>query len=176
MRSDDAFLDSMRAVGDPIGDELVHILISSAQLRDANQLFQELTRHGTHRQNPPAPLANYLALTAVPPPWVDPALIEQGIAFFQQHGPQVLTILGSYSLPLDYAARKGVQVLARTARLTRTPNRRLVETAQMLIAIMQPGALQPAGAGLATLQWVRLIHAAVRHHIRAHDRTWRAEF
>jgi hypothetical protein len=67
------------------------------------------------------------------------------------------------SLPADYACAKGAEPLARTARLTRNPKRRYVETGQMIIDAMTPDALEPGGRGYLTVRHVRLMHAAVRH-------------
>jgi antitoxin component of MazEF toxin-antitoxin module len=84
---------------------------------------------------------------------------------FAEHGPEVLVLLCCYSLPSSYAARKGVQVLYRTAYLAKRPNRRLFETAQMIVEVMSPGGLGPRGRGLRSAQKVRLMHAAIRHLI-----------
>jgi hypothetical protein len=67
------------------------------------------------------------------------------------------------SLPADYAFAKGVQVLAATSRLTHDPKRRYVETGQMIIDAMTPGALEPGARGYLAVRHVRLMHAAVRH-------------
>lgn len=76
-------------------------------------------------------------------------------------------VLGFYSLPSAYAAKKGVQVLYRTAYLTKRPVRRVLETTQMVIDVMSPGGLGPDGRGVRVAQKVRLMHAAVRHLLRA---------
>jgi hypothetical protein len=60
-----------------------------------------------------------------------------------------------------------VQVLHRTAYLAKRPNRRLFETAQMIVDVMSPGGLGPGGRGLRSAQKVRLMHAAIRHLILA---------
>ena len=67
------------------------------------------------------------------------------------------------SLPADYACAKGAEPLARTARLTGKPKRRYVETGQMIINAMTPGALETGALGYKTIRHVRLMHAAVRH-------------
>ena len=67
------------------------------------------------------------------------------------------------SLPANYACARGAEPLVRTARLTRSPKRRYVETGQMIIDAMTPGALVPGHAGYRTVRHVRLMHAAVRH-------------
>lgn len=178
MRTEPTFLDSMRIVGDPVGDEVIQSLFADRRIDDTNAFFRRLVSNQglSLSEEAPEPLRAYLELTAVLPPWADEARIARSGDFFDRHGPQIMTVLGAYSLPLDYAARKGVQVLARTARMTRNPNRRVLETAQMITALMQPGGLSPSGGGLRCLQKVRLIHAAVRHLIRSRDMTWRAEY
>jgi hypothetical protein len=76
-------------------------------------------------------------------------------------------VLGFYSLPSAYAAAKGVQVLYRTAYLTKRPVRRVLETTQMVIDVMSPGGLGPGGRGVRVAEKVRLMHAAVRHLLRS---------
>jgi uncharacterized protein (DUF2236 family) len=76
-----------------------------------------------------------------------------------------MMLLCCYSLPSSYAAKKGVQVLHRTAYLAKRPNRRLFETAQFIVDVMSPGGLDPNGKGVRTAQKVRLMHAAIRHLI-----------
>jgi ER-bound oxygenase mpaB/B'/Rubber oxygenase, catalytic domain len=97
------------------------------------------------------------------PEWASPALVRDGQSVFGEFGPQLGMGLFMASLPADYAMSKGVQALARTARLTHNPKRRYVETGQMIIDVMTPGALQPGGPGYRTVRHVRLMHAAVRH-------------
>ena len=67
------------------------------------------------------------------------------------------------SLPADYACAKGAEPLVRTARLTGKPKRRYVETGQMIINAMTPGALETGALGYGTIRHVRVMHAAVRH-------------
>ena len=172
-------LESLRSIGDPIADEVVSQLFALELVADANDLFHILTRNSEYPADSHpghSLLADYLHLTGTLPAFTDDVLIHQGSLFFQAHGPQIMTVLGAYSLPLDYAARKGVQVLARTARLTHHPNRRIVETAQMLIDVLQPNGLSAEGCGIRSVQKVRLIHAAVRYLIRTHDQTWRDDY
>jgi hypothetical protein len=85
---------------------------------------------------------------------------------FAEHGPEVMMLLCCYSLPSSYAAKKGVQVLHRTAYLAKRPNRRLFETAQFVVDVLSPGGLGRDGKGVRTAQKVRLMHAAIRHLIR----------
>jgi hypothetical protein len=59
--------------------------------------------------------------------------------------------------------KNGVPVLALTTRLLSNPTRRVVETAQMLVDVMQAGGLtEPYGRGRRTISKVRLMHGAIR--------------
>jgi ER-bound oxygenase mpaB/B'/Rubber oxygenase, catalytic domain len=97
------------------------------------------------------------------PEWADPELVRDGQRVFGEFGPQLGMGLFMASLPSDYAFARGVQVLAGTGRLTHNPKRRYVETGQMIIDVMTPGALEPGGVGYQAVRHVRLMHAAVRH-------------
>ena len=174
-----AALDSLRTIGDPPADEVICQLFQRKLVENANSLFKLLTEnnHMPDKSHPAAALLNdFLEYTGLLPEFAEQSLLDRGAAFFQDHGPQILTILGAYSLPLDYAANKGVQVLIRTGRMNGSLNRRIVETAQMLTDMLQPGGFLPGGCSIRVIQKVRLIHAAVRDLIRCHDPTWRDEY
>ena len=109
----------------------------------------------------PPELAEYLEETNR----IDPSSLpeaEKGEALFAEFGPEMLMILGCYSLPLTFGAHKGVHVLYRTGYLLRRPNRRVFETIQMVVDVLSPGGLAPTGKGIRTAQKVRLMHAAIR--------------
>lgn len=163
----DEYLDAMRSVGDPLADEVVATLLASDDERAVQRLMDTLVRNDQPppEELPPAVRA-YFAAEPVVPAEMQKSVVA-GEQFFAAHGPEILVALGCYSLPAAYAARKGVQVLYRTGFLARRPNRRLFETTQMVVDVLSPGGLGPNGRGLRTAQKVRLMHAAVRHLIRA---------
>lgn len=167
-RWSDAVLDAARRRGDPPADEAVAALFAHGGPDAVRGLMGQLVMNDALVPAAlPAPLAGYLDATAV----LDPraaATVSAGERVFAVHGPEILIALCCSSLPSAYAASKGVQVLHRTSYLAKRPTRRLFETAQMIIDVMSPGGLGPAGRGLRTVQKVRLMHAAVRHLIR-HD-------
>ena len=169
---DDASLDSFRAVGDPVVDALVHDYLehSPGELGPlCRQLFSapKLPEH---------PLVHaYLERLAVEASIageasIDAEALAEGQQLFELYGPEVLLVLGSCSLPLAYAAGNGVQVVARARRLKEDPIRRLCDTAQMVINVMQPGALAEGGIGWWSARKVRLIHALIRCHVQADAR------
>lgn len=167
-RWSDLSLDAARLRGDPLADAVVADLFGAGGLPAVRALMTHLVSNDQLvPQALPLEVRAYLQRTSVADPR-DAATIAAGERVFATHGPEVLLILCCSSLPSAYAARKGVQVLHRTAYLAKRPNRRLFETSQMIIDVMSPGGLGPNGRGLRAAQKVRLMHAAVRHLI-LHD-------
>ena len=124
----------------------------------------------------PLPVQRYFEQASVLPPWADPARIAAGEDLFWKFGPQVVLTLVCYSLPFCYLGRNGVPVLALTNRLSSNPTRRIVETAQMVVDVMQEGGLTTdGGRGRLTIQKVRLMHAAIRR-LAPTAPTWKNDF
>jgi hypothetical protein len=90
-------------------------------------------------------------------------LISQGEDVFGEFGLHLVAALFCASLPECYAVAKGAHVLVFTARMSKHPFRRIVETAQFVIDVMSPDGLGEYGMGLRTAQKIRLMHAAIRH-------------
>jgi hypothetical protein len=107
------------------------------------------------------------------PAWVEPELVAAGQECFARWGSHVFTALYAAALPSAYACRRGVQVLGLTARLETDTKRRLNETAQFHLDVMEPGGLEPGTHGYSDVRHVRLMHAAVRWLIENDPRvTW----
>ena len=175
-RWNDAQLDAMRQAQDPVADPVVAAIFAAGQVNAVNSLMQTLVENdGLPPDVLPANVAAYLAATAGLPDWADPAKIAAGEGVFWRYGPAIIAALTCYALPFCYAGRKGVQVLALTARLTSNPERRVIETAQMVVDVMRPGGLGAVGSGIRTAQKVRLMHAAVRLLIAQYP-GWKPEF
>ena len=101
---------------------------------------------------------------------MDPDLVAAGQERFARWGAHVFTALYAAALPSAYACCRGVQVLGLTARLETDTKRRLNETAQFHLDVMEPGALDAGGRGFADVRHVRLMHAAVRWLIQNDQR------
>lgn len=163
----DAILDAARHRGDPFADTVIAAIFKDGDTPAVARLLSTLMKDD--QQQPvmlPPPVQEYLKTTT--------ALLQRtpestaaGERIFAEHGPEVLMLLCCYSLPSAYAAKKGVQVLHRTAYLAKRPNRRLFETAQFIVDVLSPGGLSALGRGMRTAQKVRLMHAAIRHLILA---------
>jgi hypothetical protein len=175
-RWNDAQLDAMRQTQDPVADPVVAALFAAGQVDAVNSLMKTLVENdGLPPGALPASVADYLAATGGLPDWADPVKIAAGERVFWRYGPAIIAALTCYALPFCYAGRKGVQVLALTARLTSNPARRVIETAQMVVDVMRPGGLGAVGSGIRTAQKVRLMHAGVRCLIGRYP-GWKPEF
>lgn len=165
VRWSDAVLDAARTRGDALADAAVASVFAAGQTAAVSDLMGTLMRNDQAAPAAlPAVVRDYLAQTSglVTRP---ASSVARGERMFAQHGPEILMLLCCYSLPSSYAARKGVAVLHQTAYLAKRPNRRLFETAQMIVDVMSPGGLDAGGRGIRTAQKVRLMHAAIRHII-----------
>jgi len=156
-------LDDARTQGDPVADAVVAQLFRDGDVGAVNELMRTLVMNdGLPSERLPAVVRDYLSRTAATPD-IDSPQVRLAEEIFGVLGPEILAVLGFYSLPADYAAKKGVQVLYRTGRLITNPTRRVFETTQMVVDVMAPGGLGPDGRGVRSAQKVRLLHAAVRH-------------
>ncbi|HWD55440.1 MAG TPA: oxygenase MpaB family protein [Acidimicrobiales bacterium] len=162
----DDFLDELRGHGDPEADAVVSDLFAGTG--DASAAFRTLVVQ-QHEASEPA-FAAFLAEKVELPQWIDPDLVAAGQECFARWGSHVFTALYAAALPSAYACRRGVQVLGLTARLETDAKRRLNETAQFHLDVMDAGGLEPGAQGYSDVRHVRLMHAAVRWLIENDDR------
>src|SRR5690606_32146204 len=118
-RFTDELLDRMRQEGDPLADAAVATLLQSEDEAAIQRLMNTLIRNddAVPEALPPALRDYFEATRAYTLPEL--ARIKEGEQFFATHGPEILLVLACFSLPAAYAARKGVQVLYRTAYLAK---------------------------------------------------------
>src|SRR5690348_787690 len=117
----DAILDAARLRGDLVADATVAAVFKDGDTSAVAALLGHLMRDDQRVEDMPAPIAAYLAQTST--------LVARsaesaaaGERLFAEHGPEIMMLLCCYSLPSSYAAKKGVQVLHRTAYLAKRPN------------------------------------------------------
>jgi hypothetical protein len=166
---DNAQLDACRLIGDPPADAVMESIVGQGHdaLAAATVYLASLVDSGSPPAGTaPAALEQFLADTYELPDWADPKLIRQGQERFKDWGPQIILSLFCASLPSAYAAKRGVQVLALTARLDTDTKRRIMETGQFLVDVLQPGGLDRDRVGRRSIQRVRLMHATVRTLVR----------
>jgi hypothetical protein len=165
----DDFLDGLRGRGDPAADGVVRDLFASTG--NATAAFRALVVQRDEANDPT--FTTFLEEKIEAPAWVEPELVAAGQECFARWGSHVFTALYAAALPSAYACRRGVQVLGLTARLETDTKRRLNETAQFHLDVMEPGGLEPGTHGYSDVRHIRLMHAAVRWLIENDPRvTW----
>ncbi|MTI20480.1 DUF2236 domain-containing protein [Fulvivirga sp. RKSG066] len=183
------FLESLRTKTDPLADDTVNAIIESGHAKEVGRIFMTLMRNDSFKgesfndfdEELQEILNQYFIASAKLPEWYDSALIKQGEAVFNAYGPEIFMLLNVSSLPMCYTCAKGAEVLYTTGRLVVHNNdidplaRRLMETAQMIMNVMSEGGLSPDGAGVITMQKVRLIHASIRHYLKQQKDEWDTE-
>jgi ER-bound oxygenase mpaB/B'/Rubber oxygenase, catalytic domain len=166
----DALLDRMRELGDPVADTPVADVLERGGVDRVNAIMQTLVRVDQPvPEQLPDELQDYLTTTLPLPEWADMQKIQRGQQLFETWGIEIALCLFCASLPSSYAAAKGVKVLYLTAQLDTNTRRRVMETGQFLIDVLTAGGLDEHGTGRRTIQRVRLMHAAVRHLIKARN-------
>ncbi len=166
----DALLDRMRTVGDPVADAPVAAVFERGGVDAVNATMRTLVR--TDQPVPaelPEELRAYLTETLPLPDWADMDKIKRGQELFETWGVLIFLCLFCASLPGSYAAARGVKVVYMTARLDTDARRRVIETGQFLMDVLTVGGLDDHAKGRRTIQRVRLMHAAVRHLIKARN-------
>ena len=166
----DELLDRMRELGDPVADAPVAAVLDRGDVDAVNAIMRTLVSNDQPVPEAlPPEIQAYLAETLPLPEWADMGKIRRGQKLFETWGLEIAICLFCASLPSSYAAAKGVQVLHLTGRLVTDRRRRVMETGQFLIDVLTVGGLDERGKGLRTIQRVRLMHAAVRHLIKARN-------
>ncbi|HUF37313.1 MAG TPA: oxygenase MpaB family protein [Anaerolineales bacterium] len=167
------FLNRHRHQTDPAADDVISAVFLEHGVGKLNGILRSLVENdGFIPEHLPSAVHDFLEKTAALPEWADPDLILKGEDFFDRHWPLVITFLFCASLPNAYAAHRGAQVLALTARLETHVERRIFETAQFVLDVMAPGGLSGSGRGIRSAQKVRLMHATIRHLI-LNEEKWR---
>ena len=147
--------------GDTLVDSAIDALVTRVGPDEALKLFAQLIERDEVPAGVPE-IDQYLA-TATLPPNIDAAQMERAEKFFETYGWTAFTLLGCASLPEGYVVPAIDRVLVTTTELERHVHRRLWETIQFTVDVMQHGGLEPNGPGLKSAQKVRLLHGLVRH-------------
>nr|MBX2817287.1 DUF2236 domain-containing protein [Saprospiraceae bacterium] len=101
------------------------------------------------------------------------AVLDRASQIFARHAPVITFNLAVRSLLKQYAAAKSTNVLRMTTLLEEHTDRRVTETFQFVLDVMEEGWYKPGKRGIRSIQILRLIHALIRFRIlhgeTAHD-------
>lgn len=167
-------LEKFRQIGDRLADQTVTALFKDGFQPHQSEAFNALQyNHQPIPEEFPEALKQYFATVKAYQP--NAKVVEKGVAFFQEYTTEIMLCLGLLSLPYCYAAADGAKVLTFSRRIIENPERRLMETAEFVFDVSEPAAFQNEGKGYVSIAKVRLMHAAIRYHLKNSerwDKTW----
>ncbi|MET7454349.1 oxygenase MpaB family protein [Streptomyces sp. NPDC005574] len=163
-------MNALRQSGDELADTVVRTLFERGEVGKFNTLMRYVSTAGAPLPDGLPDVARaYLAETAAPPAWVDWAEMEKARLFFIDNNVHISTALSFASMPACYLVPHVAKLLSATHALA-YPSKRMAETGQFTVYLMQPDAFEAGSRFVPAVQKVRLLHAAVRHHLERENR------
>ncbi|MFI0218000.1 oxygenase MpaB family protein [Streptomyces lydicus] len=167
-------LNALRRAGDELADATVATLFERGEVGKFNSLMRYVSTAGQELPDGlPAVARDYLHQTSSPPAWVDWGEMEKARLFFIDNNVHIATALSFASMPACYLVPHVAKLLSATHGL-KYPAKRMAETGQFTVLLMQPDAFEAGSRFLPAAQKVRLLHASIRHHLRREER-WDVE-
>ncbi|MGA4545485.1 oxygenase MpaB family protein [Uniformispora flossi] len=158
--------DRLRLLGDELADATVDALFEHGQVGKFNTLMRYFSVAGQETPDGlPDVAREYLHTTGAAPDWVDWGEMERARLFFLHNNVHISTALSFASMPACYAVPHVARLLSCSHALD-YPSRRMAETGQFTVYLMQPEAFEAGGRFVPAAQKVRLLHASIRHHLR----------
>jgi hypothetical protein len=165
-----ASMDALRQAGDDLADAVVAELFERGDVGKFNTLMRYVSTVGAPLPDGlPDVAREYLQATSVPPDWVDWGEMEKARLFFIDNNVHISTALSFASMPACYVVPRVAKLLSATHGLN-YPSKRMAETGQFTVYLMQPDAFEAGSRFLPAAQKVRLLHASIRHHLTREDR------
>jgi len=159
----EATLDEAKQLGDAEADAAVELI--GKRVWAINALLREVRDNDATLPAKVPPSIHELVLPSLPGS-VDLYRIRRAQRFADRHLPAIAVSLFCGSLPASYTVREGAKILAATGRMKNDIDRRINETIQFVLDVLQPHGLERGGRGLIAIGKVRLVHAAVRAALR----------
>ncbi|MFE1054115.1 oxygenase MpaB family protein [Streptomyces rochei] len=167
-------MNALRHSGDELADAVVATLFERGEVGKFNSLMRYVSTAGQELPDGlPGVAREYLRATGTPPDWVDWSEMEKARLFFIDNNVHISTALSFASMPACYVVPHVARLLSATHGLS-YPSKRMAETGQFTVYLMQPDAFEAGGRFIPAAQKVRLLHAAIRHHLKREDR-WDTE-
>ncbi|MFF1481566.1 oxygenase MpaB family protein [Streptomyces sp. NPDC058301] len=159
-------MDALRLAGDELADATVEALFSRGEVGKFNTLMRWFNQSGQPLpEGLPVVAREYLETTAQPPDWVDWGEMERARLFFIDNNVHISTALSFAAMPACYVVPHVAKLLSATHSLE-YPSKRMAETGQFTVYLMQPDAFEAGSRFVPAAQKVRLLHASIRHHLR----------
>ncbi|MFG2115749.1 oxygenase MpaB family protein [Streptomyces sp. NPDC048718] len=162
----EASMDALRQTGDELADATVATLFERGEVGRFNTLMRYVSTVGTPLPDGlPEVAREYLDATRSAPDWVDWGEMEKARLFFTDNDVHITTALSFAAMPSCYLVPHVAKLLATTHGL-KYPSKRMAETGQFTLYLMRPDAFEEGGRFVPAAQKVRLLHAAIRHHLK----------
>ncbi|MFI0237828.1 oxygenase MpaB family protein [Streptomyces sp. NPDC016845] len=166
----EASMNALRLAGDELADAVVATLFERGEVGKFNTLMRYVSTAGAPLPDGlPDVAREYLHTTGTPPFWVDWTEMEKARLFFIDNNVHISTALSFASMPACYVVPHVAGLLSTTHGLD-YPSRRMAETGQFTVYLMQPDAFEAGSRFIPAAQKVRLLHASIRHHLEREDR------
>ncbi|PXX62162.1 uncharacterized protein DUF2236 [Nocardia tenerifensis] len=160
-----ASMDALRQHGDELADATVATLFDRGEVGKFNTLMRYVSTAGSPLPDDlPDVAREYLRATAAPPSWVDWEEMERARLFFIDNNVHISTALSFASMPACYVVPHVARLLSASHSLD-YPAKRMAETGQFTVYLMQPDAFEAGSRFVPAVQKVRLLHAAIRRHL-----------
>lgn len=163
-------MNGLRLAGDELADATVAELFDRGEVGKFNTLMRYVSVAGAPLPDGlPAVALEYLNATSAPPSWVDWGEMEKARLFFIDNNVHISTALSFASMPACYVVPTVAKLLSATHGL-KYPSKRMAETGQFTVYLMQPDAFEAGSRFIPAAQKVRLLHASIRHHLIRENR------
>jgi len=163
-------MNALRAMGDELADATVNTLFERGEIGKFNTLMRYFSAAGQDLPDDlPDVAREYLHATSTPPAWVDWGEMEKARVFFTDNNVHISTALSFAAMPACYVVPHVAKLLSATHSLE-YPSRRMAETGQFTVYLMQPDAFEAGSRFIPAAQKVRLLHASIRYHLNREDR------
>lgn len=163
-------MNGLREAGDELADATVAALFDRGEVGKFNTLMRYVSVAGAPLPDGlPDVAREYLNATSAPPSWVDWGEMEKARLFFIDNNVHISTALSFASMPACYVVPPVAKLLSASHGL-QYPSKRMAETGQFTVYLMQPDAFEAGSRFIPAVQKVRLLHAAIRHHLVRENR------
>ncbi|OON80090.1 oxygenase MpaB family protein [Streptomyces tsukubensis] len=170
MTCTEASMDALRLAGDELADATVATLFARGEVGKFNTLMRYVSTAGSPLPDGlPDVAREYLHVTSAPPAWVDWGEMEKARLFFIDNNVHISTALSFASMPACYLVPHVAKLLSASHGLA-YPSKRMAETGQFTVHLMQPDAFEAGSRFIPAAQKVRLLHASIRHHLERENR------
>ncbi|MFK8908020.1 oxygenase MpaB family protein [Streptomyces sp. YS-3] len=170
----EASMSALRQAGDELADATVATLFERGEVGKFNTLMRYVSSVGAPLpEGLPDVAREYLDATRTAPTWVDWGEMEQARLFFIDNNVHISTALSFAAMPACYLVPRVAKLLSATHGL-KYPSKRMAETGQFTVYLMQPDAFEAGSRFIPAAQKVRLLHASIRHHLER-ENLWDTE-